>query len=100
MAAYQSVIDHDYEEEELRGCSPCEKIKLGNAAPIGDKVLLWHQTLQCFGHNGESTDNVHSSQVEQEKEHGSVEPRVEGDGQNDEDVTCEGHRVEGEETAE
>lgn len=29
-----------------------------------------------------------------------MEPRVEGDGQNDEDITCEGHRVEGEEAAE
>ena len=79
---------------------PIEEIKLGHAALIRDEVLLWHQTLQSFGHNGRSADNVHSSQVEQEKVPGSVEPRVEGDGQNDEDVTCEGHRVEGEETAE
>ena len=29
-----------------------------------------------------------------------MQPGVEGDGQNDEDIACEGHRVEGEETAE
>lgn len=93
-----AVIGHDREEKQLWGCRPREEIELGHAASIGDGVPLWHQTLQGLGHGGGGTDDIHVSQIKQKKVHGSVEPRVAGDGQDDKDITYDSHRIEGEET--